>query len=518
MKNLVIVGGGTAGWLTAIYAKRTFQNYNVTLVESRDIGILGAGEGSTALFVDFLDYLEISVEDLVRSTKATIKSGIKFTGWSDKNEKYYHGFKIRSNSLAIDSLNSLDSTFKYPEVSLSNLISFYNEENVEDYDFVANVSEENKVLLNYNDNVPPFINTLSSFNKYANYSLHFDARILAEYLANFGISKGINYVEGKVVSLNSANSNDISSITLDNGIEINTDFIFDCSGFAKLIIGKHFNSEWISFKDKLPMKKAIPFFLDIDKDNIPPYTEAIAMNYGWMWKIPLQHRYGCGYVFDSDYISEDEAIKELEEFLGFEPHYPRKDKGSFNFDPGCFSSVLKNNVLAVGLSSGFVEPLEATSIMQAIILLKRLFTNPSLMFEQNKDAVDKFNSEYVEDCQEVSDFIQMHYLTDKTNTDFWKNFREKTPISESLKNKILILNSSLLLQKDCGGLFPSDSYYLVANGLNLLNRGNIIKQYNHLKLYELEETRINQKETQNNFKKSFLNHSDFLRVLGGLND
>jgi hypothetical protein len=151
-------------------------------------------------------------------------------------------------------------------------------------------------------------------------------------------------------------------------------------------------------------------------------------------------------------------------------------------------------------------------------LLKRLFTNPSLMFEQNKDAVDKFNSEYVEDCQEVSDFIQMHYLTDKTNTDFWKNFREKTPISESLKNKMLILNSSLLLQKDCGELFPSDSYYLVANGLDLLNKDNIVKQYNHLKLHELEETRLNQKETQNNFKKSFLNHSDFLRVLGGLND
>lgn len=518
MKSLAIVGGGTAGWLTAIYAKRTFPNYNITLVESRDIGILGAGEGSTAIFVDFLDYLEISVEDLIRSTKATIKSGIKFTGWSSDNDKYYHGFKIRSNSLAIDSLNSLDSSFKYPSVSLSNLISFYNKETVEEYDFVANVSEQNKVLLSYNDSVPAFTNTLLSFNKYANYSLHFDARILAEYLANFGLSKGINYVEGKVVGFNSDSESNIDSIVIDNGIELQTDFIFDCSGFAKLIIGKHFKSEWISFRDKLPMKKAIPFFIDIDKNNIPPYTESIAMNYGWMWKIPLQHRYGCGYVFDSDYITEEEAIQEIEQFLGFEPNYPRKDKGSFNFDPGCFSSVLNKNVIAVGLASGFVEPLEATSIMQTIVLLKRLFTDPSLMFEQNQNMVDRFNSQYVLDCEEVSDFIQMHYLTNKTNTDFWKNFKEKNPVSKSLENKLSILNNSLLLQEDCGKLFPSDSYYLVAKGLDLLDQDNIVKQYRYLGLSDLEITKQNQKLAQNNFAKSFLYHSDFIKELGGLND
>jgi|688.fasta_scaffold63549_3 tryptophan halogenase len=518
MKNLVIVGGGTAGWLTAIYAKRTFPDHIITLVESRDIGILGAGEGSTAIFVDFLDYLEISVQDLIKEAKATIKSGIKFTGWSSDNDKYYHGFKIRSNSLAIDSLNSLDSSFKYPAVSLSNLISFYNNERVEDYDFVANVSEQNKVLVNYNESVPPNPNTLLSFNKYANYSLHFDARILAEYLSNFGISKGINYVEGKVSDLHSLDGENISSISLENGISIDTDFIFDCSGFAKLIIGKHFKSQWISFKDKLPMKKAIPFFIDIDKDNIPPYTESIAMNYGWMWKIPLQHRYGCGYVFDSDYISEEEAIQEIEEFLGFEPNYPKKDKGSFNFEPGCFSTVLNKNVIAVGLASGFVEPLEATSIMQTIVLLKRLFTDPSLMFEPNQDMVDRFNSEYVSDCEEVADFIQMHYLTNKTNTDFWKNFKEKNLVSQSLEKKILILNNSLLLQEDSGTLFPSDSYYLVAKGLGLLSQDNMVKQYNYLNLSDLEDTRKNQKLTQKKFMNSFLSHSFFLKELGGLSD
>jgi hypothetical protein len=156
--------------------------------------------------------------------------------------------------------------------------------------------------------------------------------------------------------------------------------------------------------------------------------------------------------------------------------------------------------------------------MQTIVLLKRLFTDPSLMFEPNQDMVDRFNSEYVSDCEEVADFIQMHYLTNKTNTDFWKNFKEKNLVSQSLEKKILILNNSLLLQEDSGTLFPSDSYYLVAKGLGLLSQDNMVKQYNYLNLSDLEDTRKNQKLTQKKFMNSFLSHSFFLKELGGLSD
>ena len=130
-------------------------------------------------------------------------------------------------------------------------------------------------------------------------------------------------------------------------------------------------------------KKAIPFFLEMDKE-IPPYTEAIAMDYGWMWKIPTQDRYGCGYVYDSNYISDDDAIKEIENYLGFEPQYPRKEKGAFSFSAGCFEDIWIKNCLSVGLSAGFLEPLEATSIMQTIFALKRFMSDKQNLYTNDR--------------------------------------------------------------------------------------------------------------------------------------
>jgi tryptophan halogenase len=518
MKNLVIVGGGTSGWLTALYAKKIFPTHNVSLIESKEIGILGAGEGSTSVFSEFLDYLDVPIEGLIKETKSTIKSGVKFTNWSKENNHYYHGFKIINKPLGFNFFNGKTNSFQYPQMSILNTIAFNNNEKTEDYDFVARSSEKNKVLMHFNDFVLDSNESIKNFENYSKHSLHFDARLLAEFLSKVGQKRGIKHIEGKILKINSKENKDISSLELDNNKIIEVDFIFDCSGFSKVFIGNHFNSEWISFRDKLPMKKAIPFFIDIDKENIPTYTEAIAMNYGWMWKIPLQHRYGCGYVFDSDYITNEDAIKEIENFLGYEPNYPKPNKGSFDFDPGCFKTVLKNNVVAVGLSSGFIEPLEATSIMQIIVLLQRLFTNPSLMFNKNQFAVDHFNDKYVNDCKEVLDLIQLHYLTNKENTLFWSEFKNKNKISESLTKKINIINNSILLQEDVGKMFPSDSYYLITKGMNILNLDNIKSIYSSLSLDKFEASRNNQKEKQDIVSNLFLKHHDFLKNLGGLND
>jgi tryptophan halogenase len=518
LKNLVIVGGGTAGWLTALYAKKIFPEDNISLIQSKEIGILGAGEGSTSIITEFLDYLDIPIEDLIKKTKSTIKSGIKFTNWSKENNYYYHGFAITNKPFGFNYLNGVTNFFEYPDLSLLNTISFNNNESIESYDFVAKSSEENKVLMHFNDKVQDHKNTMDNFTKYAKHSLHFDARLLADFLCNLGIERGINCIEGKIIKINSNSNQDVYSLDLDNNKKIPTDFVFDCSGFSKLFIGNHFNSEWISFKDKLPMKKAIPFFIDIDKNNIPTYTESIAMDYGWIWKIPLQHRYGCGYVFDSDYISNEDAIKEIEKFLGFEPKYAKPNKGSFDFDPGCFKTVLKNNVIAVGLSSGFIEPLEATSILQTIVLLQRLFTNPSLMFNRNEVATSIFNDKYVSDCKEVLDLIQLHYLTNKKNTLFWSEFKNKNNVSESLFNKLQTINNSILFQEDIGTMFPVESYYLITKGMNILDINNIKNIYDSLNLKTFQTFKENQKEKQNNILGLFLKHDDFLRYLGGLSE
>jgi tryptophan halogenase len=533
MKNIVIVGGGTAGWLTALYANKNFPNDNITLIESDEIGILGAGEGTSTNFIDFIKYLDLDFTRLIKQTNATLKVGIKFTNWSNNNKYYYHGFGSKHNQdfgnykhFIPEEQDIFLSDYTFPNALISE-IDFNNttdSENVffkdllEEDNFFQTMSEQNKVLFSVNESKIQGNGLMKKLNQYYRYALHFDARELAKFLSAVGASRGINRIEGKIVSLNSLENNDIESLVLESGQVLDSDFIFDCSGFSRLIIGKHFKSEWISFKDQLPMKKAIPFFIEIDKENIPPYTESIAMNYGWMWKIPLQHRYGCGYVFDSDYITQEEAVIEIEKFLGFEPKYPKENKGSFDFNPGCFNDVLINNVLCVGLSSGFIEPLEATSITQSIILLTRFFSNPALLLKRNQSVVDIFNKKYVEDSRYVVDFVQLHYFTNKTNTKFWSEFIEKNKISESLKHKMLLMNESVLLNEDTITMFAPDSYYAVANGLNLLNKENIKNHYKSLGFDQFIPKIKNKKNIKEGLEKSFLSHKDFLKYVGDLND
>jgi tryptophan halogenase len=221
---------------------------------------------------------------------------------------------------------------------------------------------------------------------------------------------------------------------MENNYNISCDFVFDCSGFHRLIIGKTFNAKWNSYKDFLPSDSAIPFFIDMI-DSIPPYTEAIAMKHGWMWKIPLQNRFGCGYVFDSSLISEEEAVKEIEEFLGYVPFYPRKEKGGFKFDAGAYEETWINNCLAVGLSANFIEPLEATSLWVTSYSLSLFFSNPNSITNTSNEVREQFNKTVLDQNSEIANFVYFHYMSLRKDTDFWKKFSyENAP--KSLKEKI----------------------------------------------------------------------------------
>ena len=403
MKNIVVVGGGTAGWITALYSKKIFPNDNITLIESPEIGILGAGEGSTKHLVEILNYLDIGIEELIKETKCTIKTGIKFTNWSKDKDYYYHDFTFEESPFDESYFKPKDNDYDFPILK---------------YERFLNIVEKNtnsSINDNYSDNkLLPFTftndkeNNFNLWYKYSGHSIHFDARLLASFLSKIGISRNIKLIQDTIVDIETNDKNNIISLKLNNNDNIKTDFVFDCSGFARLIVGKYYNSKWKSFSEYLPMKRALPFFIDIDTENIPSYTEAIAMDYGWMWKIPLQHRYGCGYVFDSDYINEDQAQEEIEKFLGFKPVYPKTNGKSFIFDAGCFEEVWINNCLAVGLSSGFIEPLEATSIGQSIMLLKHFFMQKHKIFSDDIKTKKIFNEYYVRDTESIVDFLCLH--------------------------------------------------------------------------------------------------------------
>ena len=440
MKNIVILGGGTAGWLTAIYCIKTFPKDNILLIESDKIGILGAGEGSTPRLIQFLNDYDVDVIDLIKNTKSTIKNGISFENWNGDGKKYFHGFGVTNNF----NLKNYDDY-------LNCLVS--NKKDLNNYDYTSVVSYQNKIDLN---------NIVTA--------LHFDAKLLADYLKNICIRKGVKHLLGEFDDISLKNCGNIKEIIISSK-KILCDFVFDCSGFARLIIGKHFKSNWIDYQKHLPIKKAIPFFLK-NEEELKPYTQAIAMKYGWVWKIPLQHRIGAGYIFDSNYITDEQAFAEAKKIFS-DIEYTR----TINFTAGCFDKVWIKNCIAIGLSSGFTEPLEATSIWSLLSQLYLLDKFLPKIQNVTENKIKKYNNIVLNNNKNILNFLHLHYLTKRNDTDFWKNFHLKNKLPEKLKsirNKLKILNLNRFSKNDYNYkntnlYWEPKSYITVLNGLNYVD-------------------------------------------------
>jgi tryptophan halogenase len=444
--NITVLGGGTAGWLTALYVKKVFPNKNITLVESSEIGILGAGEGSLPNLIRLLDVLDIPVSSLVEHTGTTLKNGVKFTNWNGGGEKdfYYHPFEAYGQ-LAPERLE--------PFFLLSNTAPLFIAATVEkdiptDYDFMVRIMEKNKVSAkhNYFDQLT-VQNPIQRTTLLGDFSIHFDAKKLATFLAEIGKTRGINRVDGKVSSYTQTDNGDVDSIILSSKESIPTDFIFDCSGFSRFF-PKNFNTPWHSDSKSLTVNSAMPFFIDIDPKNIPSYTEAIAMSSGWIWKIPLQHRYGCGYVYDSNHISDENAKKEIIEWLGYEPEWPKDTP--FKFEAGYYTEPWKHNVISLGLSAAFIEPLEATSIWTSMMCLANALGSPDTLYRMDPKIAEDYNRYSTSLHEQVSSFVYFHYMGERKDTNFWKHYtKENAP--ERLKTFIDIIECRVPMYKDFFG-------------------------------------------------------------------
>ena len=395
-KKIVIVGGGTAGWLSALYMQRFVSNENTYLIEDSKIDILGAGEGTTANFPFILKKLGIDRLDFFKKTKSSIKYGIDFINWRGVNDRFIHSFKT---------------------VGLQS-------------------------------------------DKYA---IHFDARLVAAYFKEIAIQRGVTYIDSNVKDFK-VDNDDIVEIILSNGTPVQPDFVIDCTGFARLIIGKLFKSEWKSYSNDLLVNSAFSYFLpqnDIIDMNTQTYTKSISMKYGWMWEIPLQHRLGCGYIYDDTFITTEEAIKEVEEYIGQNIEVVK----TFKFNSGCYDTPWIGNCVSIGVSSGFLEPLEATSIMSTISSLIKLN-----MCKFEKDNIDIFN-QYMKSVNEQNMlFIRHHYDCDRNDTEFWKKYKDidRPELLERLytDNGIKLLTDDILIDTFNGGkktplIFTSASYNLV---------------------------------------------------------
>lgn len=351
MKNVVVVGGGTAGWISSCFIKKRYPEHHVSLIESSSVGILGAGEGGTPNLRSVLvDELGFDEEEFLKSVNGTKKYGIIFKGWhNDSDHSFVHGF--------------------------------------------AQDGSENDL-----------------------YSYHFNARLFADFLKSKGIKMGIDHIEGDVSSF-SKKDGVITGIVLKSGNEVKTDFIIDCSGFFRLIIGDLYKTKWNSYENELLVNSALPFFINKKNPEINQKTIAEAADHGWIWRIPLQDRWGCGYLYREENISEEEIKSEILKIHGNEEITINK---KIKFNAGSFENVWVENSIAIGLSGGFLEPLEATSIMTVIFQLRRL---PNDLFDYSKR--DEYNISVKNYNNQNMMFLRHHYNCSRQDSKFWKTYRSK---------------------------------------------------------------------------------------------
>lgn len=508
--NFVVVGGGVAGWFAALTAQRAYPNINITVVESSKIGSVGVGESTTPQIIQLFDELGISVSDLLKNTNATIKNGIKFTNWHGDGKHFFHGFG------SISELSYEHSTLlNHCDVPLLALQAIASGNSLDQVELSAIASENNQLKFIKNGSIDPSVNKIFHFKNLGNFAIHFDADQMIKYLRSIGVNRGIGTVDSIVLGVEEDSDGYIKKILLKGG-SMKCDFVIDASGFNRLIIGKHFNSPWKSYRAHLPIKRAIPFHLPIDAEKIPPYTEAVAMKYGWMWKIPVQDRFGCGYTFDSDYISDEEAHIEIEEMVGQKVDVRK----ILDFDGGAYTRPWVKNCMAIGLASAFIEPLESTAIWIGIQTMKSFLANIKGLTHRSQAHIDQHNNRVNVMANEVLTFVHLHYLTERSDTRFWRDFKVKNSSPEMIcrlndANRDITLFSDIMT--GFTNSFTFGSWQHVGAGVRFFNKeqanaslesfvlGNRINQYR----YKYDSLTMNLDFVKN----SMVQHSDFIKYL-----
>jgi tryptophan halogenase len=440
IKKIVIAGGGTAGWMAAAaISKLMGKNLDITLVESEMIGTIGVGEATIPTMVFFNRLLDINEKEFMAAVQGTYKLGIKFENWGDLDDEYVHAFGVTGKDCWACGFQHF--WMRGRELGLAGEFG--------DYCLERRAAEAEKFA-----HLP---------NNGLNYAFHIDASLYAKYLRKFSERFGVKRVEGKIAGVSTHPENGyIASLQLDNGKTIDGDFFIDCTGMRSMLIEQALHTGYESWSQWLPCDSAVAIQTKAVADPIP-YTRSIARESGWQWRIPLQHRVGNGMVYCSRYISDDDARDTLlENIEGETLTKPLQIK----FSPGRRLKQWSKNCLAVGLSSGFLEPLESTSIhliQQNIVRFLRMFPTTGI----RQSEVDEFNKQADFDVEKIRDFIILHYkVTNRTDTDFWRHCRNMD-IPDSLAHRIEIFKETGHVFREAAELFD-DSWQQVMIGQGLM--------------------------------------------------
>ena len=450
IRKIVIVGGGTAGWMTAAaMAKLLGRDYgDITLVESDDIGIVGVGEATIPQIGIYNRMLGLDEDEFIRKTQGSFKLGIQFVDWGKKGHTYFHPF----GPFGVD-MEGVSFHAYWQRLHLAG-----DPHRLEDYSLQAVAAAQNRFMRAIDAGRSPL-------SKIA-YAFHFDAGLYARFLRGFAEERGVVRREGKIVDVEQrAEDGFIQAVKLESGERIEGELFIDCSGFRGLLIEQTLKTGYEDWTHWLPCDRAAA--VPCESSEFTPYTRSTAREAGWQWRIPLQHRTGNGYVYSSNHISDDQAAETLLSNLDGKP---LADPRFLRFVTGRRKQAWVKNVVAIGLSSGFIEPLESTSIhliQSGIAKLMQMF--PDKRFEPADR--ERFNRMTQVETEQVRDFIILHYhLTERDDTPFWDHCRTMD-VPDSLKEKYRLFEGYGRIFRENDELFNDTSWMAVMVGQGLKARG-----------------------------------------------
>jgi len=438
-QRLVIAGGGTAGWMAAAAFTRLLgKEVDVTLIESSEIGTVGVGEATIPTLVFFHKLLKINEQEFMAQTNATFKLGINFENWKELEHAYLHAFGVTGK----DCWAAGFQHFWMRGLKEGIATDFG------DYCLERKAAEANKFA-----HLP---------NNGLNYAYHIDATRYAAFLRNLAEKEGLRRVDSTINEVTTREQDGfITSLTLASGEVVEGDFFIDCTGFKGLLIEKALHTGYEDWSHWLPCDSAVAVQTESVGDPIP-YTRCIAHEAGWQWRIPLQNRVGNGMVFCSNYFSDDEVIEKL---LNNVEGKPLNNPKVIHFRTGRRRKQWNRNCLALGLASGFLEPLESTSIhliQQGIVRFLRMFPTAGIVQED----IDEFNRQADFDIEHIRDFIILHYhVTNRTDSPFWRHCRQMD-IPASLRHRIDLFKKTGRVFREGSELFD-DSWQQVMIGQGL---------------------------------------------------
>jgi len=442
INDIIVVGGGTAGLISALMLKTKFPQKNIKIIESSNVGIVGVGESSTEHWGKFCKYVGIPHLSVILKSNATFKLGVYFENWSKNDFIHTIGYPFSQVS---------DDYYKvYGHLIANNSLPM---------ELLSYSIPKNKLSMSYFNDIHN-----SPTNQY-----HFDTFALNELLHEECNKRGINIVIDDIecVTLNDK-TDEILSI-LSKKSEYFADFFIDCSGFSRILLGDVYNIKWVSYSQYLPVNSAIAFATkEMEEYNM--YTKSTARKSGWSWMIPTQTRTGNGYVYCDNFTSKDEAHQEMEEAYGQSLEIVKE----FKFDPGRLEKAWHKNCYAVGLSQSFVEPLEATSIGSVI---QQMFCFMNFLPSYDiKTCNEKVNLIF----ENIVDYIRAHYLVKKEDTPFWKEVKYNLKLTDNLENYLEMWKNRLPSVTDVScnwAMFSAVNYIQILYGLGWFDVEKIKYEY-----------------------------------------